>query len=98
MKTNKELMAEIQHALAKEEKLRECLANIYVLVSDGAVILAGSVNSKTLKEVTRAIVGSIPEVNLVMNDLKIEPSRSQPLGVSFGWATTEVHGCQSAYQ
>lgn len=80
------LLTLVQEALARESKLKSCLDNIYVLVYDGAVIIAGSVTQGSLKELVKHIVSSVHGVNLVINDLKVEPVGTKRLGVQIDWA------------
>ena len=80
------LLTLVQEALATESKLESCLDNIYILVYDGAVIIAGSVTQDSLKELVKRIVSSVHGVNLVINDLKVEPVGTKRLGVQIDWA------------
>jgi hypothetical protein len=70
MKPNTNLLALVQEAPGKEAKLTPSLDNTYILVNDDAVILAGSVPERTLKTIARRIVSSVPEVSLLIDDLK----------------------------
>jgi osmotically-inducible protein OsmY len=86
MKNNRDLLKDIQDALAKEASFKDCLASIYVLVNDGAVILAGSVNTVQLKNIARKITSAVPGVNLLIEELKVEPIPSHRVGVEIDWA------------
>ncbi|MEO5603845.1 MAG: BON domain-containing protein [Cyclobacteriaceae bacterium] len=87
MKNNKDLLKDVQDALAKDVSFKNCLASIYVLINDGAVILAGSVDTAQLKNVVRKIVSAVPGVNLLIEDLKVESIPSHRLGVQIDWAS-----------
>lgn len=80
------LLSLVQEALATESKLENCLDNIYILVNDGAVIIAGSVTQESLRALIKGIVSSVHGVNLVINDLKIEPAAARRLRVQIDWA------------
>jgi osmotically-inducible protein OsmY len=86
MKKNINLLTLVQDALAKDSKLRSCIDNIYILVNDGAVIMAGSVAQESVKALAKKIVSSVPGVNLLIDDLKVEPARAQRVGVQIDWA------------
>ena len=86
MKPNTNLLTLVQEALGKEAKLTTSLDNIYILVNDGAVIMAGSVPERSLKTLARRIVSSVPGVNLLIDDLKVEPTQPQRLAVQIDWA------------
>jgi len=86
MKTNQHLLEKIQDALAVEKKLTGCLANTYILANDGAVIIAGSVASSETKTLAHQIVLATPGVNLLIDDLKVESSHSDRMGVRIDWA------------
>ena len=45
------------------------LADIYILVNDCAVIVAGSVRSESLKKLARKVVSEVPGVNVFIEDL-----------------------------
>ncbi len=87
MKNNKDLLKEVQDALAKDNTLKTCLTNIYVLVNDGAVILAGSVDSMQLKKLANKIVSAVSGVNLLIEDLRVEPLQQHRVGVQIDWAS-----------
>jgi osmotically-inducible protein OsmY len=87
MKNNKDLLNEVQEALAKNTAFKNCLSNIYVLVNDGAVIIAGAVENNQLKNTARKIVSTIPGVKLLIEDLKIEPVPQHRIGVQIDWAS-----------
>ncbi|HEY0745038.1 MAG TPA: BON domain-containing protein [Chryseosolibacter sp.] len=76
----------VKKALAKDSSLRACLDNIYILVNDGVVIMAGSVTQESLKTLAQKIVSSVPGVNIVIDDLKVEPSQPHRVGVQIDWA------------
>jgi len=86
MESNTNLLKRVQEELAKESRLKNCLADIYILVNDSAVILAGSVRSESLKKLARKIVSEIPGVNLLIEDLKVETHKQQRVGVQIDWA------------
>lgn len=86
MKTNRDLLKEVQEALAHHPSFKTCIANIYILVNEGAVILAGSVDNIQLKDLARKIVNEISDVNLLIDDLKVEPIRQHRIGVQIDWA------------
>lgn len=86
METNTNLLKSVQEALAGESKLRNCLEDIYILVNDGAVILAGSVRSDSLRRLVRRIVSEIPGVNFFIEDLKVEAHKRGRLDVQIDWA------------
>jgi osmotically-inducible protein OsmY len=85
MKDNKQLLKEVQESLANNSSLRDCLHTIYVLVNDGVVILAGSVDNLSLKNIARNIVHTLPGVNLLIEDLKIEVPKANRVGVQIDW-------------
>jgi osmotically-inducible protein OsmY len=87
MTNNKDLLTEVQEALRKNAAFKNCLSNIYVLVNDGAVIVAGSVENKQLKSLARKIISAVPGVNLLIEDLKIERTPLQRVGVQIDWAS-----------
>lgn len=86
MKTDNNLLATVQEALRKDPRLINCLDDIYILVNDGAVIVAGSVTHQSLKEKVGKIVAGVPGVTLLIDDLKIMPVRQQRLSVQIDWA------------
>lgn len=86
MKNNTDLLRLIQETLVKDTNLRDCLDNIYILVNDGSVIIAGSVTQRALKTLARKTISGIPGVNILIDDLKIEPIRQQRVGVKIDWA------------
>lgn len=94
MKNNKDILIEIQEAMSKDQTLKECLSNIYVLVNDGAVILAGSVKSIYLKKEAGKVVTGVPGVNLLIDDLRVDPVQSPRMGVQIDWA----NGRMALYQ
>lgn len=87
MKNNKVLLKDVQDALAKDASLSKCLQNIYVLVNDGAVILAGSVDNAQLKKLASKVVSAVSGVNLLIEDLKIQTPQSDRMGVQIDWAS-----------
>lgn len=87
MKNNKDLLNEVQEALRKDAAFNNCLSNIYVLVNDGAVIVAGTVESKQLKSLARKVISAVPGVNLLIEDLKIEKTPQHRVGVQIDWAS-----------
>ena len=76
MKHNANLLDKVKNALSEDLRLREDVDNIYILVNDGAVILAGSVKNTTSKEQAIKTVSGIPGVNLLIEDLTVEPQRN----------------------
>jgi osmotically-inducible protein OsmY len=76
MKHNANLLDKVKNALSEDPRLREDVDNIYILVNDGAVILAGSVKNTTSKEQAIKTVSGIPGVNLLIEDLTVEPQRN----------------------
>jgi osmotically-inducible protein OsmY len=87
MKDNRDLLTAVQNALANDATLKNFLTDIYVLVNDGAVILAGSVSNGELKKRTKKLVSEIPGVNLLIDDLKTEPIHPHRVGVQIDWAS-----------
>lgn len=86
METNPNLLKQVQEALGNEPKLKQCLADIYILVNDGAVILAGSVRSDQLRRLARKVVSEVPGVNLFIEDLKVETHKQHRVAVQIDWA------------
>ncbi len=86
MKKNKSILALVQEALANNPRLKACLDNIYIMVNDGAVILAGSVTHDSLKILAKGIVSSVPGVRLLIDDLRVEPVPQHRVGVQIDWA------------
>ena len=86
MENNTTLLKKVQEALAKEERLKNCLADIYILVNDGAVILAGAVRSHSLRQIARKIVSEVPGVSLFIDDLKVEAHKQHRVAVQIDWA------------
>lgn len=76
MKHNANLLEKVKDALSEDPRLRDDVANIYILVNDGAVILAGSVKNIALKQLAIRTVSGIHGVNLVIEDLTVEPQRN----------------------
>lgn len=87
MKNNRVLLKEVQDALAQEPSFNNCLGSIYVLVNDGAVILAGSVDNSQLKKLAKKIVSAVSGVNLLIEDLKVEAIQPYRVGVQIDWAS-----------
>lgn len=90
METNTNLLKKVQEALAGESELKNCLEDIYILVNDGAVILAGSVRSDSLRRLARKIVSEIPGVNLLIEDLKVEAHKRGRLDVQIDFAKGNI--------
>jgi len=86
MKPNTNLLELVQEALRNESKLATALDSIYILVNDGAVIMAGSVPDRSLKALAGRIVSSVPGVILLIDDLNVGPVRSHRVGVQIDWA------------
>ena len=86
MKNNANLLALVKEALARDSKLKSCLDNVYIFVNHGAVIISGSVPHDLLKVAAKKIVSSVPGVNLVIDDLRVEPARPHRVGVQIDWA------------
>lgn len=76
MKHNANLLKKVREALSEDPGLSDDLANIYILVNDGAVILAGSVRNIGVKEQAIKTVSEIRGVNLLIEDLKVEQQRN----------------------
>jgi osmotically-inducible protein OsmY len=87
MKNNRDLLKEVQNTLANDVTLKNFLTDIYVLVNDGAVILAGSVSNGELKKRAKKIVSEIPGVELLIEDLKTEPNHPHRASVQIDWAS-----------
>ena len=85
MKNDASLLTLVQEALAGDSKLNKSLDNIRIFVNDGAVMIAGSVTQRSLKALAKDIVSSIPGVNLVIEDLTVEPAPSRRVGVEIDW-------------
>lgn len=85
MKNNNDLLTEVQELLAKEPSFKNCLTRMYVLVNDGAVILAGSVDNLQLKNLAKKIVSAVSGVKAVIEDLKVERLQHQRIGVQIDW-------------
>jgi len=81
MKPYANFLALLQNALSKKSKLITSLDNIHILVNDGAVIMPGSAE-RSLKTLARRIVSSVPGVNLLIDDPKVEPAPPTPRGCS----------------
>lgn len=90
MKNNSVLLKEVQEALAKDPSFKNCLESIYVLVNDGALILAGSVEKPQLKKLAKKIVSAVTGVNLLIEDLKVETVQSNRVGVQIDWAKGSI--------
>ena len=86
MKNNNDLFNSLQRELTKNVTLRSYLSNVSVLVNDGAVVLAGAVESYHLKNLVENIVNAVPGVNLLIDNLKIETIPQHRVGVQFDWA------------
>lgn len=86
MENNANLLTLVQEALARDPKLKSCLDDIYIFVNDGVVIIFGSVRQDLLKALAKNIVSSVPGVNLVIDDLRVEPARRHGVGVQIDWA------------
>ncbi|HEU5148112.1 MAG TPA: BON domain-containing protein [Chryseosolibacter sp.] len=86
MNNNANLLTLVQEALVRDSKLKSCLDDIYIFVNDGAVIISGSVPRDLLKVLAKHIVSSVPGVNLVIDDLRVEPARRHRVGVQIDWA------------
>lgn len=87
MKNNNDLLKEVQDAQAKDNTLKTCITNIYLLVNDGAVILAGSVDNMQVKRLVRKIVSAVSGVDLLIEDLRVEPLHQHRVGVQIDWAS-----------
>lgn len=85
MKHSDNLLMEVKDALSDDPRLRDDVPNIYILVNDGAVVLAGSVKNCALKELVMKTVSGIRGVDLVIEDLRVEPQRnSRSILIDFG--------------
>lgn len=87
MKNNKVLLKEVQDAFAKDPSFKNCIESIYVLVNDGAVILAGSVENTQLKKLAAKVVSAVSGVNLLIEDLKVGTVQPHRVGVQIDWAS-----------
>ena len=85
MTTNENLLERVQEALSNDSKLKSCIDNIYILVHDGAVIVAGSVTDEYLKARANNIASAVPGVNLLIEDLKVEPVHHHRRGIQIDW-------------
>ena len=85
MKNDKDLLNSLQRELTKNTTLKSYLQNVSVLVNDGAVVLAGVVESYYLKNLVKNIVHAVPGVNLLIDNLKIETIPQHRVGVQFDW-------------
>jgi osmotically-inducible protein OsmY len=90
MKDHKDLLKDVQNALANGSPFAESFARIYVLVKEGAVILAGSVDNTLLKNLALKFVNAVPGVSIVIDDLKIDPSPRHRLGVQIDWTNGQM--------
>jgi osmotically-inducible protein OsmY len=86
MKNDRDLVKQVQEALATDANLKNNLTHIHVFAKGSAVILSGSVDSHSSKKAARRIVLGIPGVTSVGEDLKVEPSIKYRVGVFFDWA------------
>lgn len=86
MNTDRELLKQIQEALEKDPRFSNCLENIYVLINNSNVILAGSVDDPSLKKQAEKTVSCISGIGLVIEDLRIEPKATRRVGVQIDWA------------
>jgi osmotically-inducible protein OsmY len=85
MKDNKNLLNDVKQALAGNTAFRNCLSKIDVLAKDGAVIIAGVVESTQLKQLAKKIIDSVPGVSLLIDDLKIEATPQHRVSVQIDW-------------
>ena len=85
MKNNNDLLSNVQRELAKNTTLKSYLSNVSVLMNDGAVVLAGAVESYQLKNLIKTIVNAVPGVKLLIDNLKIETVPQHRVGVQFDW-------------
>lgn len=85
MKDNKNLLNDVKQALAKNTAFRNCLSRIDVLANDGAVIIAGAVESAQLKQLAQKIINSVPGVRLLIDNLKIEVTPQHRVSVQIDW-------------
>jgi osmotically-inducible protein OsmY len=85
MKDNKDLLKDVQQALAGNFELRNFLSNVRVLVNDGAVTIAGGVESNQLKQVAKKIINSVPGVNALIDRMRIEPVSRHRVDVEIDW-------------
>lgn len=85
MTNNTGLLTLVREALARDSTLKSCLDNIYIFVNDGAVIISGSVPQDLLKVLAKNIASSVSGVNLVIDDLRVEPARRHRVGVQIDW-------------
>lgn len=85
MTNNTSLLTLVREALAQDLTLKSCLDNIYIFVNEGAVTMSGSVPQELLKIVAKNIAASVPGVDLVIDDLRVEPARRHRIGVQIDW-------------
>lgn len=90
MKSNKTLLRQVQQAICRNKRLKNCLENIYVMINEGAVIISGSVPSADLKKVALEAVRNIPGASIVIDDLRIEPPGRHSVSVQIGWAKRKL--------
>lgn len=85
MTNDTNLLTLVREALARDVTLKSCLDNIYIFVNEGSVTMSGSVPQELLKIMAKKIVSSVPGVNLVIDDLRVEPARRHRIGVEIDW-------------
>ncbi|HEY9005761.1 MAG TPA: BON domain-containing protein [Ohtaekwangia sp.] len=90
MKNNKELLWDVQEALTQNPLLKENLSDLYVLVNDGAVIIAGNVGNPNLRQLAEQIVRNIPDVKFLINDIKVGVPDRQRVAVQIDWANGKM--------
>jgi osmotically-inducible protein OsmY len=90
MNNDKELLKQIQERLENDTRFANCLESIYVLINNGVVILAGSVDDPSLKMPAERTVSCIPGVSLVIDDLKVEPNENRAVRVQIDWAKSNL--------
>jgi osmotically-inducible protein OsmY len=86
MKANKNLLTQVQEALANNREIKNCTDSIYVMLYGGVVILSGSVDSLASKKLAKKIVASVSGITNVIDDLRIETPVRDRLSVQIDWA------------
>jgi osmotically-inducible protein OsmY len=86
MEDNKDLLKDVQQALARNSELRNFVSDMSVLVKDGEVIIAGAVESNQLKQLVKKIINGVPGVNALIDRLRIEALPRHRVDVEMDWA------------
>lgn len=90
MKNNQDLLAKIKQALADVPALAQCLSRISISVSDGAVILSGTINNAALKTLATEIVSAIPGVNYLIDEFRVEKDDRHRVAVQIDWTNGKI--------